>query len=377
MEQMILTLIAALLVTSAASIQENSTVTPVILIPGICGSQIDGWYVKDSAPHYYCQKDSGGWTLLWLCIDCMIPPHHFVVQFEKLIVGLEKLPGYQRGISIRGAPYDFRYTPNTKVGQQYMIKLRYLIEETYELNGNTRVVLVAHSMGNPVTVRFLKSVTEEWKEKYIEGYVALAGVFGGAAKAIRSLLSGETEGMPQIIVDPLTMREFERTSPSVYWLLPNPQLFGDTPFVFSHDRNYSAHDYKALFEDVDIPQGPEMYDFIKDLPQFDREIGVDVYCIHGKDQETPFQFQYGDNSKFPDNQPTTLSGDGDGTVNIQSLELCKEFTTLRDYKTVTGFLATHLEILQRKDVIQYIADLLTKKNLKKNNDIGRKGDLVF
>ena len=34
MEQMILTLIAALLVTSAASIQENSTVTPVILIPG-------------------------------------------------------------------------------------------------------------------------------------------------------------------------------------------------------------------------------------------------------------------------------------------------------------------------------------------------------
>ena len=41
---------------------------------GICGSQIDGWYVKDSAPHYYCTKDSGGWTLLWLCIDCMLPP---------------------------------------------------------------------------------------------------------------------------------------------------------------------------------------------------------------------------------------------------------------------------------------------------------------
>ena len=54
----------------------------------------------------------------------------------------------------------FRYTPNTKVGQQYMIKLRYLIEETYELNGNSRVVLVAHSMGNPVTVQFLKTMSE-------------------------------------------------------------------------------------------------------------------------------------------------------------------------------------------------------------------------
>ena len=42
--------------------------------------------------------------------------------------------------------------------------------------------------------------------------------------------------MPQIIVDPLTMREFERTSPSVYWLLPNPQLFGDTPFVLANGR---------------------------------------------------------------------------------------------------------------------------------------------
>ena len=35
---------------------------------------------------------------------------------------------------------------------------------------------------------------QAWKDKYIEGYVALAGVFGGASKAIRSLVSGLNRG---------------------------------------------------------------------------------------------------------------------------------------------------------------------------------------
>jgi hypothetical protein len=34
------------------------------------------------------------------------------------------------------------------------------------------------------------SLFQGWKDKYVDGYVALAGVFGGAAKAIRSLVSG-------------------------------------------------------------------------------------------------------------------------------------------------------------------------------------------
>ena len=43
--------------------------------------------------------------------------------------------------------------------------------------------------------------------------------------------------MPQIFVDPLTMREFERTSPSVFWLMPSPDLFGDTPLLYADGRS--------------------------------------------------------------------------------------------------------------------------------------------
>ena len=48
-----------------------------------------------------------------------------------------------------------RYSPASNVGQMYMTKLKYLIEETYELNSDNRVMLIAHSMGNPYLVNFL------------------------------------------------------------------------------------------------------------------------------------------------------------------------------------------------------------------------------
>jgi hypothetical protein len=56
---------------------------------GICGSQIDGWYVKDSVPHYYCEKNSGYWTQLWLCLDCMLPPvssHTYLIPLTLFLL---------------------------------------------------------------------------------------------------------------------------------------------------------------------------------------------------------------------------------------------------------------------------------------------------
>ena len=41
-----------------------------------------------------------------------------------------------------------------------------------------------------------------------------------------------------------------------------------------------------------IPKGNEMHNLVKDLPLFDEDIGVDVYCIHGKDIDTPLFFKY-------------------------------------------------------------------------------------
>ena len=34
------------------------------------------------------------------------------MQYAKMVDGLAKLPGYERGVSIRGAPYDYRCVIN-------------------------------------------------------------------------------------------------------------------------------------------------------------------------------------------------------------------------------------------------------------------------
>ena len=35
--------------------------------------------------------------------------NQYIVQYETMIAGFAELPGYERGISIRGAPYDYRF----------------------------------------------------------------------------------------------------------------------------------------------------------------------------------------------------------------------------------------------------------------------------
>ena len=67
-----------------------------------------------------------------------------------------------------------------------------LIEDTYTKNGNTPVLMVAHSMGNPVMLYFYNHVvSRQWKDKYIRSHVALAAPWGGSMKALKLMVSGE------------------------------------------------------------------------------------------------------------------------------------------------------------------------------------------
>ena len=56
------------------------------------------------------------------------------------------------------APFDFRKAPNEMSG--LFVRLRQLIEHTYSVNGNKRVVIICHSMGNPLFVNFINTMTQ-------------------------------------------------------------------------------------------------------------------------------------------------------------------------------------------------------------------------
>ena len=66
---------------------------------------------------------------------------------------------------------------------------------------------------------------------FILDFYTVAGMY-----SLTPNYTGETEGLPEIIVDTLTMRTFERSAPTVYWLMPPAWLWNDTPFLFANGR---------------------------------------------------------------------------------------------------------------------------------------------
>lgn len=74
--------------------------------------------------------------------------------------------------------------------QDYFVKLKQLVEETYESNGKTSVILLAHSMGGPMSQYFLNLQKQNWKDKYIKCLVTLSGAWGGSVKAVKVFAIG-------------------------------------------------------------------------------------------------------------------------------------------------------------------------------------------
>lgn len=72
------------------------------------------------------------------------------------------------------------------------MKLKALVEETYEMNDKSPVALLAHSMGGPMSLYFLHQQTQAWKDKYIRSLITLSGAWGGSAKAIKVYAVGKT-----------------------------------------------------------------------------------------------------------------------------------------------------------------------------------------
>lgn len=133
-----------------------------------------------------------------------------------MVAFVEDKTGLQPGTGIRAAPYDFRLAPRSN--PDYFGRLAQLVEETHALNGNTSVVLMAHSMGCLYSLYFLAQQPAAWKAQYLHAYMPFSGVWGGTAKIMRVLASGDNEGIP--FVKPISVRGEQRSYETNPWLMP-------------------------------------------------------------------------------------------------------------------------------------------------------------
>ncbi|XP_022341795.2 lysosomal phospholipase A and acyltransferase-like [Crassostrea virginica] len=345
------------------TVVSGKILNPVILVPGDGGTQFEAKLNKTSAPHSLCTLKTSDYFSLWLnleelapvVIDCFTdnmklvynrtthttsntpgvdirisnfggtstvewldPSQLSVTSYFAPIVNAMVTWGYKRGVSVRGVPYDFRKAPN-EFKELYQ-RMKALIEETYRINNNTRVVIVAHSMGNPTALYFYNQMPQAWKDKYLEAHISLAGVWMGALKPMRLFASGDSLGV--VFVKPIKVRTEQRSMPSTAWLMPSDKAWGpDEILVMQPERNYTVKDYKQFFEDISYMDGwymrQDTVNLIRDLTA----PGIKVYCLHGINVKTPGVLIY-DKSTWFDSQPNIVPDNGDGTVNVRSLRAC-------------------------------------------------------
>ena len=130
-------------------------------------------------------------------------------------------------------------------------------------------------------------------------------------------------------------------------------MWGNTVLVTTPKRSYTANDYAALYTDIGYPQGYSIYTGITAINAGFPAPNVPVYCFYGTGVQTPQNFIY--DSGFPNTAPRIVNGDGDGTVNVQSSQVClswKSQTSPFTSHTFPG--ANHVGILQRRAVMSAI-----------------------
>merc|ERR1711971_192129 len=285
--------------------------------------------------------------------------------FAKMVKKLKKL-GYETDVNLHGAPYDFRRAANEQ--DEYFKKLKKLIENTYKENGKKPVILIAHSMGCTMTLYFLTNkVNKAWKNKHVKGIITLAGPWGGSAVALEVFTVGTDLNERHPDLDPLddkirvAIRDVERTYPSLAWMMPTSQIWSKDILVQTtvkkKEKDYTTADIGEFFKLLGVPNMATFYKEVQKLTAKLPDPGVKVHCVYGSGLPTTDQLIY---SKDPKTSvPYFNKGFGDGTVNLKSLEACKDWNEVKT-KEFPG--QDHMAMVTGSKVIKYVVDLVKKLN---------------
>jgi len=381
---------------------------PVILLPGIGGSSLDAQLAKDSHhPSWYCFQ-TYNWFRIWFDIEELVAQKcwmdNLAVTFNPTTgdynntagvsirptdfggtKGVEYLDyklgipisltsiyapmvkslvavGYVRGKNVRGAPFDWRL-PSAYMDKKGWYKdFQLLVEDTYTINGNKPVHLVAHSLGCPTALYFLNKMPQAWLDKYVKSFIPIAGPWSGAGKSLRAAISGDNFGLSFAgidIVSKHSMRDIARYAGGLVQLFPDDILWSDSAvWVRTPQKNYTVKDYATLFADMGAPMTTAVWKSVNTLNQL-KPPNVPTSCIYGTG--TPTEVSYFYNKGF-DTDPQMTMGDGDGTVPVDSLRECAKWDAMQGPPVnITSYkLINHGDIIKDPNVIAEVLSLVAR-----------------
>eukprot|EP00048_Salpingoeca_helianthica_P015048 m.224782 g.224782 ORF g.224782 m.224782 type:complete len:411 (-) comp16543_c0_seq1:261-1493(-) len=360
-------LILALLVVGACAR------APIVVLNGVAGTVVYGKLNKPSSAYWWCDL-TADWYRMWISveelapkiIDCLCedlaisydpttdtyynapgvqinassdfggfgamayldPSLGSLVPYMAPLVSYFVGKGYTVGQDLLGAPYDWRLAADAHA--DYFSALKNMIESAATSNG-APVVLVAHSMGGLMALKFLQGQSAAWKQTYIKAFVPIDAPWGGAVTALMGVISGYNFGISEIPHD--WFRALQVNTPSMAWFMPVPDenIFPSSrPLVWTRTRNYSAYDLGELFADEGLANFPAMYRRVAPL-LFPSAFGaplVPTHIVYGYNLTTICGLLYANdfvpNPAVEPSLPLSTSfqcdPNGDETVNIASLQ---------------------------------------------------------
>lgn len=292
--------------------------------------------------------------------------------FGPMIDNLTDTLGYQIGVNLHGAGYDWRLGPKGHMQAEapggYFEKLRNLIEDTVARNGNRRSHLVTHSLGGPTTLAFLQIQGKEWVSKYVETFIPLSGPWIGGASMALTEVGGDNLGEP---IPHDYLMPVQREAESGVFIMPygsDDSAWGSGPMVITPSRQYTVDDMPQMFLDLGLTQTYELWTSLNssrllagqlEPPTCDTHVMYSTGVSTGRTYTFKNDFKHGTDAAAS----STKKGDGDGTVNIESLMYAertwkdKGMASNLTVFTVTG--VEHIKTVSNSAVLDRIIRIVT------------------
>jgi hypothetical protein len=355
----------------ALRLEGESLKEPIIIVPGILGSELYNgddliWpdllqMAMDPGDEFLRENlmlDSDGKSIKDIEIGDIVkkiayPPVGIDI-FDSLINKLIS-SDYTLNKDLFLLPYDWRL--DLKTNKEL---LNQKVQEAKSISGHQKVNIVAHSMGGLLTKEYLS----QYGKNDIDNLIFIGTPHLGAPKAGKVLLEGDRFGIPWLSED--IMQQISINSPSSYELLPIQKYFDQFTGYFKKSTDNLPLDYQST-KDFLATEGlsPSIFNiadnyYQKNLQDFDFS-GINTYNITGCKTNTQSGYILS-----PTNEISTVKySSGDGTVPMISAD----YINIPDSNKFYFKSGNHVALPSTKDIREVITEILSSQPITQSEYI--------